>query len=136
VDRPITSPREEHHAMSNPEDEDPPREPPVPPRAVNSAEEIAEFIREAQETFRKDYIVPVANLPTFDATMGFETLDQAIGFIKGFMKIAENLDPEQREKAAYRDIALYRKGRLLAVVRHGPGSIPEVTTFAPDTGTN
>jgi hypothetical protein len=89
-----------------------------------------------KEQCRADLIVPVANDPRFDASMGFETLDDAVAGIKGFMAVAEDVDPDQGEDAAYRDIALYRGGRILAVIRHGPGGVPEVTIFAPETGNN
>jgi hypothetical protein len=95
-----------------------------------------EGIESFREEMRRTLIVPVANSRRFDASMGFKTLDDAIKSIKAYMQVAEDIEPDRREEAASHDIALYRGGRILAVLRHGPGDIVEVTVFAPDVGTN
>lgn len=91
--------------------------------------------RDFRDQMRRDKIVPIANLPGFDASVGFDTLEEAIQGVGAFMVVAEDIDAGERDRAAYRDIALYRAGRILAVVRCTPHG-PEVTHFAADIDEN
>ena len=54
---------------------------------------------------------------------GFEDLDEAIRSVALYMTVAAE------QGVACRDVALFRDGRLLAVVRRGAAGAPDVTVF-------
>jgi hypothetical protein len=97
---------------------------------------LHEFNRQYTAAMRATKIVPVGNHPGLDATLGFDSLDQGLRFCRVFMTDASAVGMEQREQAASHDIALFRGGRCLALLRHGPGGVIETHVFAADIGSN
>jgi hypothetical protein len=92
--------------------------------------------RAFQSLMRDRFIVPVANDPVFDASVGFEFIEDAIKYATAYMEAADQICNHERHNAATHDIALYSKGRVLAVLRHGAGGVIEVNQFAPQEGSN
>ena len=73
--------------------------------------------------------------------LAFGRSAKQLKFLRVFMTTPEvveleTMGLEQREAASLNDIALFRGGRCLAVVRHGPGGVLEVHTFANDPEAN
>ena len=76
------------------------------------------------------YFIDLVDDPIPDAPIAFRTLHEAIEWVKGYMRSAEEVTTDRRKRAARHGIAISRRGRLMALVRPGPDDGPKVTIFA------